>query len=59
MKCSPLSGRAQAQKRRELGRTESGLMIIAHVNRDRVADLLGPDGQALNALIRKASPTAV
>jgi isocitrate lyase len=38
--------------------TEIGQLIVADVNKDRVGDLLKPDRQALDALIRK-TPVAV
>ena len=51
---------AQTQKMKSLGiftdvHTEVGRIIVADVNRDRVAELLKPDREALNELIRKSS----
>ncbi len=36
--------------------TEVGQIIVAHVDRTRVAELLSPDGAALSEVIRKALP---
>ncbi len=36
--------------------TEVGQIIVAHVDRKRVAELLSPDGAALSEVIRKALP---
>lgn len=52
---------AQTQSMKRLGlfadvNTEVGQIIVADVNRDRIAELLAPDREALLALIRK--PTA-
>jgi isocitrate lyase len=53
--------RLQTQRMRDLGiftlvRTEIGQIIVADVNRERVGELIRPDGDSLAALIRKAIP---
>ena len=49
----------QAAKMKSLGIfravNEVGQIIVADVNRERVAELLKPDREALQALIRKSS----
>jgi isocitrate lyase len=52
---------AQTQRMHELGiftvvRTEVGQIIVADVDRERVAELLRPDGPELTALIQKPQP---
>ena len=52
----------QTQKMKRLGifsdvNTEVGRIIVADVNRPRVAELVRPDGEALSRLIRKMEPT--
>lgn len=52
----------QTQKMKRLGifsdvNTEVGRIIVADVNRTRVAELVRPDGEALLRLIRKMEPT--
>ena len=39
--------------------TEVGQIIVAHINKQRVAELLNPDGTALEEMIRKTSPQTV
>jgi len=53
--------RAQTQRMQELGifsvvRTEIGQIVVADVNRERVAALVGPDGDVLASLIRRQVP---
>jgi len=53
--------RAQSQRMQDLGifsvvRTEIGQIIVAEVNRERVVDLLRPEGDSLAELIRKPTP---
>jgi len=53
----------QAQKMKSHGlfaevHDEVGQIIVAEVDRDRVAELLEPEGQALDRLIRKVAPAA-
>jgi isocitrate lyase len=53
--------RSQTQRMQDLGvfslvRTEIGQIIVADVNRERVGELIRPDGDSLAALIRKAVP---
>jgi isocitrate lyase len=53
--------RAQTQRMQEMGiftvvRTEIGQIVVADVNRERVAALVGPDGDALASLIRRRVP---
>ena len=52
---------AQTQRMKDLGiftvvRTEIGQIIVADVDRERVAELLRPDGEQLAELIRKPIP---
>jgi isocitrate lyase len=52
---------AQTQRMRDLGiftvvRTEVGQIIVADVDRERVGELLRPDGSELTDLIRKPQP---
>jgi len=54
----------QTQKMKSIGifsdvQTEVGQIIVAHVNKRRVAELLKPDGAALLEMIRKTSPQMV
>jgi isocitrate lyase len=54
----------QTQKMKRLNifsevETEVGQIIVAHVNRARVAELVSPEGDALDKLIRKATAQAV
>ena len=54
---------AQTQRMKDLGifgvvRTEIGQIIVADVDRVRVAELLRPDGEQLGELIRKPIPQA-
>jgi isocitrate lyase len=49
---------AQAQRMKELGiftmvRTEIGSIIVADVDRERVSELVAPDAEALDELVRK------
>jgi isocitrate lyase len=53
--------RLQTQRMQDLGiftlvRTEIGQIIVADVNRERVGELIRPEGDSLAALIRKAIP---
>ena len=53
--------RSQTQRMQELGifsvvRTEIGQIIVADVNRERVVELLRPEGDSLAELIRKPIP---
>jgi isocitrate lyase len=53
----------QTQKMKRLGifsdvNTEVGRIIVADVNRTRVAELVRPDAEALSRLIRKMEPTS-
>lgn len=53
--------RAQTQRMQEMGiftvvRTEIGQIVVADVNRERVAALVQPDSGVLGALIRKPVP---
>ncbi|MGH9773642.1 MAG: isocitrate lyase ICL2 [Candidatus Acidiferrales bacterium] len=55
---------SQTMKMKGLGifsdvHTEVGQIIVAHVNAQRVAELLKPDGAALLEMIRKTSPQSV
>ena len=50
--------RSQTQRMEGLGiftvvRSEIGQIIVAEVDRDRVGELVGPDGEQLAELIRK------
>jgi isocitrate lyase len=52
---------SQAQRMRDLGiftvvRTEIGHIIVADVDRELVAELVLPDGEKLDELIRKPIP---
>jgi isocitrate lyase len=52
---------AQTRRMQELGiftvvRTEVGQIIVADVNRERVAELVQPDGDELLELIRQPAP---
>jgi isocitrate lyase len=53
--------RLQTQRMQDLGiftlvRTEIGQIIVADVNRERVSELIRPEGDSLTELIRKAIP---
>jgi isocitrate lyase len=53
--------RSQTQRMQDLGmftlvRTEIGQIIVADVNRERVGELIRPEGDSLKELIRKAIP---
>ena len=53
--------RAQTQRMQEMGiftvvRTEIGQIVVADVNRERVAALVQPAGDALDSLIRGLVP---
>jgi isocitrate lyase len=53
--------RLQTQRMQDLGiftlvRTEIGQIIVADVNRERVSELIRPEGDSLTELIRKAVP---
>jgi isocitrate lyase len=53
--------RSQTQRMQDLGiftlvRTEIGQIIVADVNRERVSELIRPEGDSLTELIRKAIP---
>jgi isocitrate lyase len=55
---------SQTQRMRDLGiftdvRTEIGQVIVADVDRERVAELVRPDSPKLTALIRKPIPQPV
>ena len=54
------ANRLQTQRMRDLGifslvRTEIGQIIVADVNRERVGELIRPEGEPLSALIRQAT----
>jgi isocitrate/methylisocitrate lyase len=54
----------QTRKMKSMGifsevQTEVGQIIVAHVNKQRVAELLKPDGAALMEMVRKMSPQMV
>ena len=54
---------SQTQKMRDLGifsdvHAEVGQIIVAQVNKERIAELLGPDRTVLNEMIRKTSPSS-
>jgi isocitrate lyase len=55
---------AQTQRMKELGiftmvRTEIGSIIVADVDRERVSELVAPDAEALEELVRKPLPQPV
>jgi isocitrate lyase len=55
---------AQTERMRDLGiftvvRTEIGQIIVADVDRERIGELLRPEGEALTDLIRKPVPQGV
>ena len=56
--------RSQTERMRDLGvftvvRTEIGQIIVADVGRERVGELVRPDGEKLAELIRKSTPQQV
>jgi isocitrate lyase len=56
--------RLQTQRMQDLGiftlvRTEIGQIIVADVDRERVGELIRPEGDSLAELIRKAIPQQV
>ena len=54
----------QTERMKALGiftdvKTEVGQIIVAHVSKERVAELMKPDRKALEELIRKKTPQAI